>query len=313
MNWNKMVKMTVPVGLCGWQQRGSLTINGRTTEFPVGVDTELPEPVAERVKALMADAEEKAEHVQPLKPWMQYVTGADGVARWEPRLAYAYGEMKTILPECTFSEEDMSAMFTPLAEPLAIGKKYKVTWNGTEYMTTAQYVELEPGEYLTGMGNFGAVMGGTDTGEPFIFAENPDAAVASAGYWAVHPLGDLPAAVTIKVELNDETVKQFDKKYIPNPVTYIYIDTVFGSDVGSSKAYEDPECTKILTYAEIEKRLMNGCRIQAKTETFDFYSVFTPLCITPLSIFKQVFVAATDGNELDSFQIRGSDYVSDVG
>lgn len=86
MNWNKMVKMTVPVGLCGWQQRGSLTINGRTTEFPVGVETELPEPVAERVKALMADVEEKAEHVQPLKPWMQYVTGADGVARWAPRI-----------------------------------------------------------------------------------------------------------------------------------------------------------------------------------------------------------------------------------
>ena len=86
MDWSKMVKMTVPVGLCGWQQRGSLTINGRTTEFPVGVETELPEPVAERIKALIADAEEKAEHVQPLKPWMQHVTGADGVARWEPRI-----------------------------------------------------------------------------------------------------------------------------------------------------------------------------------------------------------------------------------
>ena len=99
-DWSKMVKMTVPVGLCGWQQRGSLTINGRTTEFPVGVETELPEPVAERVKALMADAEEKAEHVQPLKPWMQYVTGADGVARWEPRLAYAETEeVKTIDPD----------------------------------------------------------------------------------------------------------------------------------------------------------------------------------------------------------------------
>lgn len=36
-NWNKMVTITVPVGLNGWQTRGRMIINGREYTFPIGV------------------------------------------------------------------------------------------------------------------------------------------------------------------------------------------------------------------------------------------------------------------------------------
>lgn len=212
MDWNKMVKMTVPVGLCGWQQRGSLTINGRTTEFPVGVETELPEPVAERIKALIADAEEKAEHVQPLKPWMQHVTGADGVARWEPRLAYTETKEVVILPEITTAGGPIKEWGSA---PLVSGNEYTVICNGTEYVCVAQ--DLNAGVMVAAVGNPGLVgVEDDDNGLPFLIHAVPPEMGASAGVYAMLVLPDNDVPVTISIKGIVETIKPLDPKYLPS-------------------------------------------------------------------------------------------------
>ena len=57
-NWNKMVTITVPVGLNGWQTRGRVIINGREYTFPIGVETQVPEPVAAHINKLIKMEEE---------------------------------------------------------------------------------------------------------------------------------------------------------------------------------------------------------------------------------------------------------------
>ena len=58
-DWNKMVEITVPVGINGWVYAGSVTINGVTVDFPIGIPTSVPEPVAELLKKFIALEEDK--------------------------------------------------------------------------------------------------------------------------------------------------------------------------------------------------------------------------------------------------------------
>ena len=273
MDWSKMVKMTVPVGLCGWQQRGSLTINGRTTEFPVGVEMELPEPVAERVKALMADAEEKAEHVQPLKPWMQYVTGADGVARWEPRLAYADTEEVVILPETTlFPEEDATFAFR-LAEPLAtslhLGMICAVIYNGVEYECPVKTKNLEGIEVMF-LGNAGS------SDEPFAFVQFPPEIAQELGYYAQLDSYDGAESVTLSIKGVVEQVKTIDPKFLPDDAgrSCIYVETpdwtlVSGIEV---RAYKDAGLTTPLDYATGTAMLKAGALIAYNMDGVMYYN-----------------------------------------
>lgn len=58
-DWKKMVEITVPVGINGWVYAGSVTINGVTVDFPIGIPTSVPEPVAELLKKFIALEEEQ--------------------------------------------------------------------------------------------------------------------------------------------------------------------------------------------------------------------------------------------------------------
>jgi len=58
-DWNKMEEITVPVGINGWVYAGSVTINGVTVDFPIGIPTSVPEPVAELLKKFIALEEDK--------------------------------------------------------------------------------------------------------------------------------------------------------------------------------------------------------------------------------------------------------------
>ncbi|MBR2503339.1 MAG: tail fiber domain-containing protein [Oscillospiraceae bacterium] len=56
---------------------------------------------------------------------------------------------------------------------LQIGSRYTVNWNGTSYTCVAFEAEFE-GTAGIGIGNFGLLSGGTNTGEPFILGEALD-------------------------------------------------------------------------------------------------------------------------------------------
>ena len=58
-DWNKMVEITVPDGINGWVYAGSVTINGVTVDFPIGIPTSVPEPVAELLKMFIALEEDR--------------------------------------------------------------------------------------------------------------------------------------------------------------------------------------------------------------------------------------------------------------
>lgn len=291
-DWSKMVKMTVPVGLCGWQQRGSLTINGRTTEFPVGVDTELPEPVAERVKALMADAEEKAEHVQPLKPWMQYVTGADGVARWEPRLAYAETEEAVILPETAVPivgrENPVTEQF---AAPIVDGNTYTFIYNGTAHECVAKQIDLADGVAAIALGNVGAMTGGDDTGEPFAFIVLPPDVAAEFGAAALLTPLDGAESVTLSITGVAEKAKTIDPKFLPAGAGgggggggIIYVQEFSGDkeNPSANPCFSDRELTQQMDYATGKAILLSGGWVCQPTEidgmVFDMY-------LKPISMF----------------------------
>lgn len=302
MDWNKMVKMTVPVGLCGWQQRGSLTINGRTTEFQVGVATELPEPVAERIKALIADAEEKAEHVQPLQPWMQHVTGADGVARWEPRLAYTETEEVVILPETEVIPaeglENTFELTEPLSAPLSRGMKCTVTYNDVKYNCNVQETPVDEGVNLLSLGNAGALMGEEGTGEPFAFAVVPEG--EQNGVYAQVFALDGAETVNISITAVEETVKTIDPKFLPGSSAgagggVIYIDTEITAPYTEVVAYADAACTTPLTYEQGKAIVGTGCALSHKAENGETLT-FVPAFTHAFDAHKQVmcFVSVLD-------------------
>ena len=302
MDWNKMVKMTVPVGLCGWQQRGSLTINGRTTEFPVGVETELPEPVAERIKALIADAEEKAEHVQPLQPWMQHVTGADGVARWEPRidkpgdphqylttdgdgkphwedkLAYEASTEEVILPDTVVTD----AMYKQTWVPCPNASNVKIGDTGTFYIDG----KACPFEAVAGTNNYGP------PADVKLYVKN-HGLITQPGYmigfvgdrlmiynvWLTDP----GQSKTISITKNSTTIKTLDPKFLPGSSAgagggVIYIDTEITAPYTEVVAYADAACTTPLTYEQGKAIVGTGCALSHKAEngqTLTFVPAFT--------------------------------------
>lgn len=70
-DWKKMVPITVPVGTNGWLYSGEVVINGVSTEFPIGVETTVPEPVAYLLERMIEL--EKAEDENTAKPNNHYV------------------------------------------------------------------------------------------------------------------------------------------------------------------------------------------------------------------------------------------------
>lgn len=163
-------------------------------------------------------------------PWQQLVTGADGVARWEPRLAHAETEEVVILSETTLTRHEQEGTVTfiltePLAAPLATGMNCEVTYNGTAYKCPVQTVAGED-EMQLALGNVGAATGGEDTGEPFVFTLIPDSVADQMPgvYAAAIPLDDAES-VTLAIMGEVEKVSCIDRKYIKD---------MYGEDVKST-------------------------------------------------------------------------------
>ena len=140
----KNVTITVPVGLNGWQQTGSVVINGMKVEFPVGEETQVPETAAALLNELIAAAEKRAEDTA--KPNNHYVGAVTIPAGKNLTLEEGAGIKradKVILPETVLTyrgvEDDGTVHTLPgvTVGMFEIGKNYIVTYNGTAYELTA--------------------------------------------------------------------------------------------------------------------------------------------------------------------------------
>ena len=196
-NWNNTVKITVPVGLNGWDYSGQITINGITTTFPVGVETSLPEPVAAKIQHMIAVEEAN----KPVKPDNHYV-GAVTIPAGK-KLTLAKGaklvdesSAPTVILEETeviVSEEGAGFITTPLTGDVVAGDVLSIKYNGIDYECTgADASAMIPGAIA--FGNLDAMgLPGGNAEAPFVIFLVP------GGMDGIYGMVDgvLPATITI--------------------------------------------------------------------------------------------------------------------
>lgn len=127
----------------------------------------------------------------------------------------ASGERVEILPETQLLFiEDMDGFSITQELSLAVGETYFVTYNGVGYRTVAQeQIDESMGAAIV-LGNFGAMTGGEDTGEPFVVAYAPNVYV-DMGMSGFLMAIDGATSVTLAIyQGGDETIHKMDNKYL---------------------------------------------------------------------------------------------------
>ena len=111
------------------------------------------------------------------------------------------------------------------------GQTYTVNWDGTEY----ECVGVSLGENVYVLGNLSIINAGDDTGEPFLYNYNKDAA---AGGFATL---DTAASHTISVKITVETVTPMAEEYLPENIAT-------KSDVESTQKVLDGVFSSVATF-----------------------------------------------------------------
>lgn len=223
----KNVTITVPVGLNGWQQTGSVVINGMKVEFPMGVETQVPETAAALLEKLIEEAKGNAAEGSVGK-YKQYVTDADGNAAWEDRLAYKTTAETVVVnleeTALTYDEDDNSFyLLTPWAADLMVGDVATVRYNGTDYECKAvdgNAIQPDAQAKMVAMGNLAAMgVEGVEGGNPnapfgMIAITNGD---LTEGLYGMLINLDGATAVTLSVTSKHTrtTIKTIDPEYLP--------------------------------------------------------------------------------------------------
>ena len=139
-------------------------------------------------------------------PYQQLVTDGTGTAKWEDRLAYVSVTETELMQEQTvaFSDSGEGAYMAeaPVAFNLDEGAEYKVTFDGQQYDCVCMLVMNR----LPYIGN-AAVLGGDDTGEPFLFFFNGETYA-----WVSY---DTNTSHTISVSGPLTTVNTIPEKFLP--------------------------------------------------------------------------------------------------
>ena len=119
----------------------------------------------------------------------------------------------TLMEEQELAFTDAEGVYTALlTNPLEIveGQTYAVKWDGTEYECVCS-ASSSPA-----LGNLSIIGEGGDTGEPFIYANNPQVGSAFA------PL-DTSASHTISVKTAEEVITPMAKEFLPAATTVFYL------------------------------------------------------------------------------------------
>lgn len=101
-------------------------------------------------------------------------------------------------------EDGAYAVWTGILD-IRDGDKISVTWNGKQYTCTA--FDLDG---MCGFGNL-SLVGGDDTGEPFLYAPYAEDGVTTAAGFITLDMGNISISVTCV----NETVHPIDPKYLP--------------------------------------------------------------------------------------------------
>lgn len=145
-------------------------------------------------------------------------SGGGGVSSWNDLTDKPfYSENVTLVDTTLEIDPDMGQgfLFAPIG--LVAGQEYTITWNGTEYVSTAQAVDVE-GIPCTSLGDIGLMMGGASTGEPFIIVEIPSEYVEMVGMNAMIMPVDGSASVTLVISC--EVTKTIDPKFLPESLQF---------------------------------------------------------------------------------------------
>ena len=136
--------------------------------------------------------------------------------------------------ELTINADFGAFLLTDDVSNIVAGGTYTVTYNGTTYECVG--VELDG---MSGLGNIGAMTGGTDTGEPFIIGVFPEPEDGLTGM--VMTLDGLET-ITLSISGVWPIVTQLDEKYIPKIwVTNICNGKADGSLRSTTSTKEDEE------------------------------------------------------------------------
>lgn len=146
-------------------------------------------------------------------------------------------ELVEIIPETEVVSEDLDGMFGTMLNPaLFTGNESQlvIAFDGTEYVCDA----IDSGEGYPIFGNM-SLIGGDDTGEPFVVVVAPMYDLVMVGIPDLEPhLMSIFAIVA----------KKIDDKYVPSQ-TVLYINSANKNDV--KYLYMDAACTIVATKADL--------------------------------------------------------------
>lgn len=150
-------------------------------------------------------------------PHQMLVTDAEGAAKWEDRTHYTVVTDAEILPSSEMiSMGDEGFVSTdPISQLPSPGASCVITWNGVEYGCVAEEMDMGFSTPAILLGNTSVAEGAQTTNDPFVVILVPPEDVATVGIGAMAMPLDGSTAVTIAVTGQIETVKQLDKKFIP--------------------------------------------------------------------------------------------------
>ncbi len=161
------------------------------------------------------------------------------------RTHYETDDRTVIFPKTTLEpDEDDNLVFT-LNSPLVVGQEYIVSWDGVEYSSTAFYLAYG-GEEAILLGNYGALLGGINTGEPFILMTGQDSSAYFGNAMSLNGYGSHEIGIE-----SSGTIKELPKKFIKSHLdelekkltdTYVLADNValkLNETVSVSHALED--------------------------------------------------------------------------
>lgn len=213
----KNVTITVPVGLNGWQQTGSVVINGMKIEFPVGEETQVPETAAALLNELIEAAEKRAEDTA--KPDNHYVGAVTIPAGKNLVLEEGAGIKradKVILPETVINaiinssgQPDELMLTTPWETEPEAGKTYEVIFNGTAYECKGIAYEFLGAISAVVMGNVDELgVAGGNSDAPFRLVCMPNEVGTAEGAYGMIELtdGSHPYSVTLSIVEKGEAV-----------------------------------------------------------------------------------------------------------
>lgn len=152
---------------------------------------------------------------------------ADGIIKQEylPE-GYPYPGESTlveILPETTAVFDEENGIFLIMsgvdASMFTEGESYNVTYNGTEYASTA-VIMYDNGIAAMCLGNVGAMTGGTDTGEPFVMIIMPLEMQPDMGVAAQIIPFDGAETVTVSISAGKELNTPIARKFLPEGYPY---------------------------------------------------------------------------------------------